>query len=130
MPPAAGANELLGESAGAPSIGEDGVLSIGEEGVLSMPLLGLSLKEDDDSNDAAGVSPDDGRSLGAVTMGSGLTVSIAGAAALFGFVVDAASPEDEATRFPEQPTASVNILTHKIPIATLYEQDPFSILHL
>jgi hypothetical protein len=38
---------------------------------------------------------------------SGLIVST-GAAALFSFVVEAASPADAATRFPEQPKSAVD----------------------
>jgi len=59
-----------------------------------------------------------------VTMRSGLMVSTGAGAlavALFSFVVDAASPEDDATRFPEQPQASVTTLKHNRLTTALYE---------
>jgi len=105
------------------SLGLDDALSMGAEGVDD----GLSLGKDELANGSeAGAVADS--LLGAVTIGSGVTVSTA--AAPFGFVVDEASPDDAATRFPEQPPASATTLTHSRLTTTLYEIDPFNILHL
>ena len=66
-------------------------------------------------------------------MGSGVmdsTGAEALAAVLFPFVIDDASPEDAATRFPEQPPESITALKHNRLTTALYEIDPFCILHL
>jgi hypothetical protein len=68
-----------------------------------------------------------------VAIGSGLMVStgaVALAAALFSFVVADASPEDDATRFPEQPPTNATTLRHNRLTTALYDIDPFCILHL
>src|SRR5512139_2527023 len=71
---------------------------------------------------ARAVSVVDRRSSGIVTMPSGLMVSTGAAAvagAVFSLVVEDASPEDDATRFPEQPQARITTLRHIKPTNVL-----------
>jgi len=66
-------------------------------------------------------------------MGSGLMVSTGAAALAAGLVssvVEDAAPEDDATRFPEQPPARIITLKHNRLRTPLYEINPFGILHL
>jgi hypothetical protein len=60
---------------------------------------------------------------------SGLTVST-GAAAPFPFAVEDASPEDDATRFPEQPPVAAKTPRHNSIKTALYGFARLNILHL
>jgi hypothetical protein len=96
-------------------------------------MLGPSFGEVGAAIGSRAVSRVERRSSGTVTMGSGLMVStgaVALAAGLFSFVVEDASPEDAATRFPEQPPAMITTLKHNRLTTARYEIDPFFILHL
>ncbi len=81
---------------------------------------------------ARAASSVDGRSSGVagiVAMLSGLMVST-GVAALFSFVVEVASPDDDATRFPAQPHRVPSIIRHSTVTDRVRGLTRFVIPHL
>ncbi|HSC57500.1 MAG TPA: hypothetical protein VLC51_09865, partial [Nitrospira sp.] len=102
-----------------------------------MPLVGdglsiLLLDDGGTSRGARAASSVDGRSSGVagiVAMLSGLMVST-GAATLFSFVVEVASPDDDATRFPEQPQRVPSIIKHSTVTDRVRGLTRFVIPHL
>src|SRR5690242_9280136 len=100
-----------------------------EDGALGGRLSILLLDDGGTSRGARAASSVDGRSSGIVAMLSGLMVST-GAAALFSFVVEVASPDDDATRFPEQPHRLPSIIRHSTVTDRVRGLTRFIIPHL